>query len=68
MKKRITYLIAALSLAGLAATGITLVDDLLTPQDTAWGATDTSDIPVPVPAGDDVNAIVTAIPLDTAWG
>ena len=71
MKKRIGRIAAALAIGTLAATGITLVDDLLAPQDTAWGAPDTtltvdSDAAGTASAGVDVNVTIT--PLDTAWG
>jgi hypothetical protein len=64
VKKRVTRLITALALGTLAATGITVVDDLAaTPQDTAWGAGDTT-VTVTVDAG----TVIDTIPGDTAWG
>jgi hypothetical protein len=65
VKKRITRLLAGIALGTLAATGYTLSDDLdATPQDTAWGAPDTSSTAVTPPTDDGT----IATPLDTAWG
>lgn len=68
MKPRLRATIAALALATAVATGITLVDSILSPQgDTTWGAPagDTTwgappvDLPVDLPP---------ITPLDTTWG
>jgi hypothetical protein len=61
VKKHVTRLAAALTLGALAALGITLTVDA-TPQDTAWGAPDTT-VTVTVDAG-----TVIDIPGDTGWG
>ena len=66
MKKRLTRIAAALAIGTLAATGITLVDDLIaTPQDSGWGAPDTSSTPV---AGTDASTAIDTTLGDSGWG
>jgi len=66
VKKRLGRLTAALTLGALAATGITLTDDLTaTPQDSGWGAPDTTSVPV---AGPDTGTITDTTLGDSGWG
>lgn len=66
MKKHVTRLIAALALGTLAATGYTLTDtQTATPQDSGWGAPDTSGTVTAVDSG---GTALDTIPGDTAWG
>jgi len=66
VKKRLTRLVATLTLGTLAATGYALIDDLAaTPQsDSGWGAPDTSGTTIAVDAG----TIVDTTLGDSGWG
>lgn len=67
MKKRITRLVTALTLGTLAATGLALVDDLTsTPQDSGWGAPDTSN--TVVSGTDDTGTVIDTTLGDSGWG
>lgn len=71
MKKRISRLAATLALGALAATGLALVDDLIaTPQDTGWGAPDTSSTIVTgdADAGVGPDASIDTTLGDSGWG
>ncbi|MFD9249585.1 hypothetical protein [Streptomyces bottropensis] len=62
MHRRLRYTLAALALTvGATVTALTgVLDDVLTPADTAWGS------PILETSVDVDTTIVT--PLDTAWG
>lgn len=70
MKRSLGRLTAALALTALAATGITLTVDLtVTPQDSGWGAPDTTNTPY---AGTlpnvDTGTITDTTLGDSGWG
>lgn len=75
MKKRITRLLAGLTLTTLTATGLTLTDNLVatTQQDTGWGAPDTTHVPVAstnteITIDIDPGAITDTVLGDSGWG
>jgi hypothetical protein len=77
MKKRITQLLAGLTLTTLAATGLTLTltGNLVatTQQDTGWGAPDTTHVPVAstnteITIDIDPGAITDTVLGDSGWG
>ncbi|MEU5322957.1 hypothetical protein AB0G67_40335 [Streptomyces sp. NPDC021056] len=74
MKKRITRILAGLTLTALAATGYALTDNLVatTHQDTGWGAPDTTGTTVATDAeisiDIDPGTITDTILGDSGWG
>lgn len=69
VKKRITRLATALTLGTLATIGVTTITDLLTtPQDSGWGAPDTSGTPVAVDGNVDLGTSIDVTLGDSGWG
>ncbi|NUQ95800.1 MAG: hypothetical protein HOY79_04325 [Streptomyces sp.] len=65
MKKRITRLAAALTILALAAIAVTLTIGAA-PQDSAWGASDTTQVTVDTGTG--LGATIDVTLGDSGWG
>jgi len=66
VKKRITRILAGLAVAALATSGVVLAGQAVTvtPQDTGWGAPDTTATVTATDAG----AVTVTTLGDTGWG